>query len=87
MSWKPCRGNRIQLDKAVKDKHECYFKFWQESDFVQKCKLAFKWMKAEKYLSGSYSFHMLGEEFIEECKSNTKTYKPLVKMFIENKVI
>ncbi len=84
MSWKPCRGNRVQLDKAVKDRHECYFEFWQENDFVKKCKLAFKWMKAEKYLSGSYSFYMLGEEFIDECKANKKTYKPLLKMLIEN---
>ena len=86
MSWKPCRGSRMALDKAVKDSHECYFKFFETSCFVEKSKIAFKWMKAEMYF-GRKPFYMLGKDFLEQCKTNNKVYKPLLKLLVAEGVI
>jgi hypothetical protein len=83
MSWKPCRGGRVALDKAVKDRHEQYFNFYMSVRFIDKCKAAFKWMKAEKYFTGAYQFGIFDQSFIDECRANPKTYKPLLRIFKE----
>ncbi len=78
MSWKPCRGGRMLLDKAVKNSHDCYFQFQVATSLKEKSKIAFKWYKADEYLSSKTNgvLRYLGESFINECKQSNETYKP-----------
>ena len=80
MAWKPCRGNNILFDKAIKNSHECYFEFCEANSIKTKTKIALKWLRAEQYLGNEKRLlTFFGTDFIEECKNNTETYKPFLK--------
>ena len=80
MSWKPCRGGRVILDKSIKNSHDCYFAFNEATTIKEKSKIALKWLRADQYLGNER--HLLifwGNEFIQQCKSSPDTYKPFLK--------
>jgi hypothetical protein len=84
MSFKPCRGNRILLDKNIQISQESYFKFWEIHDIKERSKLAYKWYLADKYLNNLGGFFECVRDFIKECKNNKEqVYKPFLKL-IEN---
>ena len=78
MSWKPCRGGRMLLDKAVKNSHDCYFEYQTATSLKEKSKIAFKWYKADAYLYPKTNrvIAFLGQAFINECRESNDTYKP-----------
>lgn len=80
MSFKPCRGARILLDKAIESSHNNYFLFHEAKEMKEKTKIAFKWLKSEIYLNREkYFISFLGDEFLKECLTHKETYKPLLK--------
>jgi hypothetical protein len=80
MSWKPCRGGRVMLDKFVKDSHECYFLFQEATTIKDKSKIALRWLRAEQYFKNEQRFiSFIGNNFIEQCRNSKDTYKPFLK--------
>ena len=80
MSWKPCRGGRVLLDKNIEINHYSFFSFQESTNLKDKTKIAFKWLRAAQYLGDEkrvYSF--IGTEFINKAKQSTETYKPFLK--------
>lgn len=81
MSWKPCRGGRIGLDKAIKNSHECFFQFRESESIKDKSKIAFKWYKADEYLGNAGRLlNFFGDHFINQCKQSKDTYKPFLNL-------
>lgn len=83
MSFKQCKGNRIMLDKAINDSREYYFKFWEDIDFNQKCKSAFKFIKADIYLNRNDYKSVLENYFLHQLKTDPTAYKPLIRLLIK----
>jgi len=80
MSWKPCRGGRVILDKCIKNSHDCYFAFNEATTIKEKSKIALKWLRADQYLGNEKQLlKFLGNDFIQQCKDSTETYKPFLK--------
>jgi len=81
MSWKPCRGGNVLLDKAVKQSHELFFKFQETNDLKTKTKIAFQYYKAEEYLgNGKRTISFFGSDFLNKAKSSKETYKPFLRL-------
>jgi outer membrane protein assembly factor BamD (BamD/ComL family) len=82
MSWKPCRGGRVLLDKAINDSIEYYHKFNEETSIKEKSKCAFKMLKAAIYLNDQKrTINFFGEQFIAQCKQHQNvTYKPFLNL-------
>lgn len=79
MSWKPCRGGRVMLDKAVKNSHELYFAYQEATTIKEQTKIAFKWLKSEQYLGNEIRFlKFIGIDFITQAKKSKDTYKPFL---------
>ena len=86
MSWKPCRGGRIMLDKSIEISHNSYFDFLEATTIKEKTKIAFRWLKAEEYLGNKKSvISFLGENFIQQSIKSKETYKPFIKYINELK--
>lgn len=82
MSWKPYRGGRVLLDKAINDSMEFYHKFNEETSIKEKSKCAFKMLRAAIYLNDQErTLRFFGDKFIEQCKQHPKeTYKPFINL-------
>jgi hypothetical protein len=80
MSWKPCRGGNVMLNKFVKDSHECYFLFHEATTIKDKSKIALRWLRAEQYFKNEQRFiSFIGSNFIEQCRNSKEAYKPFIK--------
>lgn len=84
MSWKPCRGGRVLLDKAIEKDHKLFFEFNEATSIKEKSKIASSWIRAAKYLGKEKSvLCFLGAEFINQCKQSKDTFKPFLN-YINN---
>jgi hypothetical protein len=83
-SFKPCRGNRILLDKHIDRNQNLYFDFWKESDPMERSKIAYKWYVSAKYLNKAGFFFQCIEDFKKEVlENNLKVYKPFLKLITQ----
>jgi hypothetical protein len=82
MSWKPCRGGRVLLDRYVNDSIEYYHKFHETNVLKDKSKYAFKMLRAAVYFNDhERTIKFFGAKFIEQCKQHPKeTYKPFLNL-------
>jgi len=85
MSWKPCRGGRVLLDKYTEQSHSYYFKFYEATTIKEQSKCLFKILQADEYLGRLKQTVKIFEYNIKELTNKKDVYKPLLKYALHEK--